>query len=158
MLVEGVARLRDRHCPATKVIVLSNGALANQARVRAGLERADVRIMKLDAGDAEVFRAVNRPAPSVTLDRIIANLAQLDDVTLQTILLDGPASNAQPEAYAAYLDAVRAIRPSSIQLYSLSRAAPLAGIREVPCEVLRMTGRDIEQRTGVPVKVYCNRA
>ena len=89
-LVAGVIRLRDRHSPRAKVTVLSNGALANRPSIRSGLLRADLRLMKLDAGDEITFQAINRarafhPHPADCRK----NLRALDDVIIQTMLLDG---------------------------------------------------------------------
>lgn len=153
-LVDGVARLRDRHCPNAGVVVLSNGALLDRRAVRDGLERADVRVMKLDAGDQRTFQDVNRPAASVRLERIADNLRRLDDIVVQTLLLDGVVSNVGAESQAAYVDALCAIEPISIQLYSVSRAAPVVGVREVPHRQLLDIARSIRCTTGIPVEVF----
>lgn len=154
-LVAGVRQLRDRHCPTAKIIVLSNGAFTHHPSVRTGLRYADKCIMKLDAGDEETFRQINRPAPPFTLRHIVDNLRQLDDIVIQTLLVDGPASNVTTEAFASYLKTLRSLRPTAVQLYTVSRPAPVEGIRGVPCEKIEELGRRIREETGIPIETYC---
>jgi wyosine [tRNA(Phe)-imidazoG37] synthetase (radical SAM superfamily) len=153
-LVEGVTWLRDRHWPTAKVVILSNAALAGRSEVRAGLALADVRLMKLDAGDAATYDAVNRPADTLSFEQIVDNLGRLDDVIVQTMLLDGAVSNVGAAARAAYLCLVRELRPTGIQLYSIARGTPVTGIRAVAPERLRSFAAEIERETGIPVEVY----
>ncbi len=153
-LVAGVVRLRDRHAPHAKVTVLSNGTRAARPEVRSGLLRADVRLMKLDAGDEATFQAINRPAPALHIAQISANLRALDEIVVQTMLLDGVVSNVHPAALSAYIAALRAIEPAAVQLYSISRSVPLTGIRAVPHETLQAIAQQIETQTQLPVHVY----
>jgi wyosine [tRNA(Phe)-imidazoG37] synthetase (radical SAM superfamily) len=152
-VVEGVTRLRDRYRPAVKVIVLSNGALVDQSDVHAGLALADVRLMKLDAGDQETYQAINRPGRAVPFERIVRHLSKLEDITLQTMLLDGAVSNVSPAARSAYLEVVRQLRPTSVQLYSLSRATPVGGLRAVEGDIFRAFADGIEA-LGIRVYAY----
>jgi len=153
-LVEGVVRMRDRHSPGAKVTVLSNGVVADRPEVLSGLLRADVRLMKLDAGDDATFQAINRPAPTVHIDRIIRNLRALDGIIVQTMLLDGVVSNVSDRALTAYIAALREIRPSSVQIYSISRSVPVVGLRAVPHATLQAIAREIEAQTYIPVHDY----
>lgn len=161
-LVAQVCWLRDRYFPAgrdaVRVVVLSNGVFADRAGVRVGLAQADVRLMKLDAGDEHTFRAVNRPPASLALERVVDNLGALRDVTLQTLLVDGSVSNVAPSACARYLDAVRLIRPTSIQLYTVSRATPVQGLRVVPDDMLRTVAKEVAAATGIPAQVFGERS
>jgi len=56
------------------VAVLTNGALLYQAEVRQALAAADVVLPSLDAAREETFRRINRPAPGLTLEMILAGL------------------------------------------------------------------------------------
>jgi wyosine [tRNA(Phe)-imidazoG37] synthetase (radical SAM superfamily) len=61
------------HLPVP-VAVLTNSSLMSDANVRADLVLADVVAAKLDAPTEALFREVNRPAPGITLTRIVEAL------------------------------------------------------------------------------------
>ncbi len=153
-LVEGAVRLRDRHCPSAQVAVLSNAALADRPEVRAGLALADVRVMKLDAGDPATYEAINRPAEDISFDLIVENLSRLDDIVLQTLLLGGVVSNVEPAARACYLRLVQKLQPARVQLYSIARSTPVADIHPVSPEILRSLAAKIDREAGISADVY----
>lgn len=76
-LVEGVVHLRDKLRPEVKTAILSNSALAWKEEIREALAKLDLRIMKLDAGDPFAWRAINRPAPSLDFETVVAGLKEL---------------------------------------------------------------------------------
>ena len=149
-----MARLRDRYCPTVKVVVLSNAALADRPEVRAGLALADVRLMKLDAGDPDTYQAANRPDEAATFERIVHNQSQLGPITLQTMLLDGVVSNMSPAARAAYVKVSRTLRPTSVQLYSIARGTPATDLHTLKPEAIGSLAAEIEAETGIPVYAY----
>jgi wyosine [tRNA(Phe)-imidazoG37] synthetase (radical SAM superfamily) len=153
-LVAGVARLRDRHCPTVKVVVLSNAALADRSEVHAGLALADIRLMKLDAGDPATYRAINRPDETVTFEKIVHNLSRLGQITLQTMILDGVVSNVSPAARAAYGRLIRTLQPTSIQLYRIARGTPITGLHALSPEAGDLFAAEIEAATGIPVHSF----
>jgi wyosine [tRNA(Phe)-imidazoG37] synthetase (radical SAM superfamily) len=57
------------------VAVLTNGSLLWQEEVRRQLLNADVVIPSLDAGDASMFRVVNRPHAGIAFDQLLFGLA-----------------------------------------------------------------------------------
>ncbi len=59
------------------VAVVTNGSLLWQPRVRRQLLAADLIIPSLDAGDAETFATMNRPAPDITFERMVDGLIQM---------------------------------------------------------------------------------
>jgi wyosine [tRNA(Phe)-imidazoG37] synthetase (radical SAM superfamily) len=61
----------------TPVAVLTNGSLLWQAELRAQLAGAQLIIPSLDAGDASLFEAVNRPHPAISFDKMVGGLKAL---------------------------------------------------------------------------------
>jgi wyosine [tRNA(Phe)-imidazoG37] synthetase (radical SAM superfamily) len=124
------------------VVVLTNGTLLYRRDVRRDLAAADVVVPSLDAAAAGLFRRVNRPAGSLSVDRIIEGLARFRDeyageIRLEIMLVKGV--NDSPAAVAALQAAVARIRPDRIELNTVvrppaeRRAEPLdpAGLRKV---------------------------
>jgi wyosine [tRNA(Phe)-imidazoG37] synthetase (radical SAM superfamily) len=124
----GLGEVIDRikamtHVP---VAVLTNGSLLWREDVRDELRNADVVIPSLDAGDAAVFRAVNRPHGQISFQRILEGLIDFRQAFrgqywLEVFLLDGyTAMDAEVAKLATCVDL---IRPDRIQLNTVSRPA-----------------------------------
>ena len=58
------------------VAVTTNCSLLHQPEVRAELSAADAVLPSLDAGTDRLYRAINRPHPSCTFDRLITGLTE----------------------------------------------------------------------------------
>jgi wyosine [tRNA(Phe)-imidazoG37] synthetase (radical SAM superfamily) len=153
-IVTGVVALRDRRQPSARVAMLSCSGVVNRPEVRAALACLDDRIMKLDAGDEATFRALNRPLPGLALESIVVGLAQLDDLVIQHMVLDGVFSNAGGPAHEAWLQAVERIRPKEIQIYSVDRPTAEANVLRVPHETLAHLAAGVQVRTGITTLAF----
>jgi wyosine [tRNA(Phe)-imidazoG37] synthetase (radical SAM superfamily) len=56
------------------VAVITNGALLYLPKMRAELSAADAVLPSLDAGNARLYRKINRPHPEVTFERLLDGL------------------------------------------------------------------------------------
>ena len=137
-----------------KVAVLSNSTAVHLERVRRALQRLDVRIMKLDAGTDRGLKLINRPAPEVSLDEIVEGLRHLEDVTLQSVFVEGEVSNTGEGDIEAWLERVREIGPRSIQVYSLENAPAMSTLTGVSAETLRAIARRAGDLTGGEAFAY----
>ncbi len=153
-LVEGLGTLRDAQCPGTAITVLSNSSTLWRPSIRRALARVDVRVMKLDVGDATAFRLTNRPCPGVEVADVVDGLRALGDVVVQTMFVAGPCGNAGPEQIDAWLAALSSVRPRRLQIYSLDRVPAEATTQAVPRERLEEIARLAVARTGAEVRVY----
>jgi len=77
-----------------KTAVITNGSLLFLESVREDLNRADVIMPTLDAGDEKVFRAVNRPHRSITFDLMLKGLVDFrseysGQIWLEVMLVKG---------------------------------------------------------------------
>jgi wyosine [tRNA(Phe)-imidazoG37] synthetase (radical SAM superfamily) len=120
------------------VAVLTNGALFHRADVRAEVARAHLVLPSLDAGDEATWRLVNRPAPGLTLGRVVDGLVALrrdyrGEVWLEVMIVAG--INDTPERVRAVAGLARRIAPDRIQLNTPvrptfdTRAAPVPAAR-----------------------------
>jgi wyosine [tRNA(Phe)-imidazoG37] synthetase (radical SAM superfamily) len=107
--------------PQFSAIVDAIVELLVRPEVRASLQRLDARIMKLDVGSEALLRSFNRPIARVTLQTLTRGLAELEDVTIQTMLAAGSGGNADAAAVEDWIARVLALRPRAVQLYSLDR-------------------------------------
>jgi wyosine [tRNA(Phe)-imidazoG37] synthetase (radical SAM superfamily) len=149
-----VRRLRDRLRPEAKIALFSNATTLGRSSVRDALAHIDLPILKLDAGDRDTFVQVNRPAPGIEVEHIIATLRRLPKVVLQTMLIDGEVSNAHKAASEAWAEAVTEIQPTRIQLMSADYPVPSPGVQRVPAYRLQRLAQEVRDRTGIPVHAY----
>lgn len=106
------------------VAVLTNGALLHQAEVRRELRDADVVLPSLDAAREGAFRRLNRPAPGLTLETILAGLKTFrkehrGQIWLEVMLLKG--INDGEGELAALKREIAAIAPDRVQLNTAVR-------------------------------------
>jgi wyosine [tRNA(Phe)-imidazoG37] synthetase (radical SAM superfamily) len=153
-IVDLVLAVRDRTGSDALVAILSNSTGLADDGVRRGLAKLDVRIMKLDAGNDEVLQRINRPAVDITIDAIVEGLKGLDDVTLQSVFVDGAVSNTGVQDVEAWLDRVDEIRPRAIQIYSLENAPAMSDLVGVPAGKLAEIARKVKERTGIEAQTY----
>ncbi|WP_316977170.1 radical SAM protein [Shumkonia mesophila] len=113
-----------RAMTAIPIAVLTNGSLLWQPEVRRDLLGASLVIPSLDAGDAKMFAAVNRPHPDLDFDRIVDGLAAFrreftGQYWLEVMLLAGhTAIEAEVRKIAAL---VERIGPDRVQINTATR-------------------------------------
>jgi len=153
-IVSGLSRLREQLRPEVKLAILSNSTTVHLPPIRETLRLLDAPIMKLDAGDPRTLAALNRPTAAVRLEHIIAGLKHVPGLIIQSVLVDGPVSNVQGQAFAAWLAALSEVRPTQVQVYSTDRPVAEAAVQRVPPATLQRLAAEIEHRTGIPVHAY----
>jgi wyosine [tRNA(Phe)-imidazoG37] synthetase (radical SAM superfamily) len=133
-LIAGIKRLTR-----VPVAVLTNGSLLWDPDVRRALMEADLVMPSLDAGDETTFQQVNRPHPDIAFDAMVDGLAAFSGqfrrlVWLEVMLVDG--INATEREVRKIAALARRIRPSRVQLNTVSRPPAEGCVRAVPAEQL----------------------
>jgi len=145
-LIDGIRKLSD-----LPVTLLTNGTLLYREDVRADCAKADVVVPSLDAGDASVFEAVNRPARDISIEKLVSGLVQFREefagqIWLEVFLV--PKFNTDPEQIGKIRELIRRIRPDKVQLNTAVRPAAEQGIQPVPAgelaEIARRIGGNCE--------------
>lgn len=106
------------------VAVLTNGSLMWQPDVRSQVMNADLIIPSLDAGDAGMFRVINRPHDSISFDEMLQGLIDLryeyrGQYWLEVFLMAG--HNAIPCDAEKLAACVSRIKPDRVQLNTVTR-------------------------------------
>ena len=101
------------------IAVLTNGTLLFKKEMREKLKKADLVIPSLDAVTPSVFKKVNRPYPSLKIDKIITGLRKFREefrgkIWLEIMLVAGVNDN--PEEIEKFKNAIEAIRPDLTQI------------------------------------------
>ncbi|UCE66503.1 MAG: radical SAM protein [Candidatus Zixiibacteriota bacterium] len=153
-LVEAVAELRGKYRPEAKIALLSNSTGLACEDVVDSLDMIDMPILKLDAGNENTFRAINRPARSIKFEDIFERLFSLDGIYIQTVFVNGQPSNIGKDDLADYIECVARIKPQEVHLYSIDRPVPNARISLVPPEKLEKMAVKITKETGVAARAF----
>ena len=153
-LVTGIKMLRDAYLPTATVGILSDATQVTRPRVRQALELLEARYMKFDAADAATWRTINLPLGATDFQAMIDGLKALGDIVLQSMFIQGSYDNTGPAHVDAWIQAVGAIWPQSVQVYTVDRGTAAEGIREVPRERLQQIADQLTAKTGIPAEVY----
>jgi len=118
-LIESLKRMTQ-----TPVAVLTNGSLLWAEDVQDGLAGADLVVPSLDAGDAPLFRQINRPHESISFERMVEGLAAFRSrfagaYWLEVFLLGG--MTALPAEVEKIGRLIARIAPDRVQLNTVTR-------------------------------------
>ena len=144
--------LRNRYCPQAKVSVLSNATMIGRADVREALMKIENNIQKLDTVSIDYIRRVDRPtSKAYNVGKVIENLKLFHGhVIIQTMFLHGcDADNTSEEFVGPWIEAVKAIAPESVMIYTVDRETPMAGLKKASREELNAI-RDRVIAEGIP--------
>ena len=146
-LIVGIKRLT-----LVPVAVLTNGSLLGARDIQDALMEADLVLPSLDAGNAELFRLVNRPHAHIEFDGMVEGLVTFRErfakpVWLEVMLLAGITGiRSEVEKIAAL---ARRIRPDRVQLNTITRPPCEEFAYPVPPESMASFARLFGRGTGV---------
>ncbi len=152
-IAERLCRLRDRVAPALRLAILSNSTTAGSNSVRRGLALFDERYMKLDAGDPMTYVRINGRG---SFGAVVDALRDLPRIIVQAMFVRddrGDVDNTTEHAVAAWIDAVDAIQPSSVHVYTIDRPPALSQLQRVPARRLREIAERV-RAAGIPAHVF----
>ena len=142
--------LRDKHCPAAKVSVLSNATQIHREDVCRALRRVDNNILKLDSAFDATVQLMNKPQGNYTVARTVELLKAFEgELIVQTMFLRGEylgqrVDNTTEEEVAAWLKLVAEIKPKQVMVYSLDRDTPCQTLEKVERDELRAIAERVE--------------
>lgn len=151
-VLRGIAALRDRLAPTARLVLLTNGTRLTQPRVRAALDLVDLPVVKLDAGDDEALRRINRPR-GVRLDEIQRGIQALPRVVIQAMFVTGAVDNTGPAQLSAWLERLRALAPASVQVTTIDRGTAMSGLLPVPARRLEEIAGRVRE-LGIPAQAF----
>ena len=136
-IIDITLALRDRYYPDAKVSVLSNATMTRREDVFQALRKVDNPILKLDAPTDEGARRVNCPVGAYHVEEIVRDLERFEgDFILQTMFLRGEGF-ATGDWVDGWMDLVRRLSPREIQVYTIDRETPQAGLRKYTVAEMR---------------------
>jgi len=162
-IIDDVIRLRNQYCPKAKVSVLSNSTMIHRLAVHDALMRVDNNILKLDTVDPEYINKVDHPNGTYDVEKIIERMKAFNGhIIIQTMFMRGEVTrqesgvgsqesvdNTGEEYVGPWLEAVKAIKPQQVMIYTIDRETPTEGLLKATREQLDAI-RDRVIAAGIP--------
>ena len=150
-IIGDTIRLRDQYCPNAKVSVLSNATMIHRQSVHDALMRVDNNIQKLDTVDPLYINKVDQPVIPYDVHQVIERLKAFQGhVIIQTMFMRGNSvDNTGEEFVGPWLEAVKAIMPQQVMIYTIDRETPTQGLLKATHEQLDAI-RDRVIAAGIP--------
>lgn len=155
-IIEDTVRIRDKYFPNAKVSVLSNATMIGRESVRKALMLVDNNILKLDTINQDYIRLIDRPVqPSYDVNAVIENMKLFNGhCIVQTMFmggtLDGESVDNTSDAFVSpWLEAVKAIAPSQVMIYTIDRETPVSSLQKASPDTLNAI-RDRVIAAGIP--------
>lgn len=153
-IVKGVKEIRDRLRPNAKLALLSNSSMVMDPQVFKSLQLIDAVMMKLDAGNEQIFQSINRPIEGIHLSTIIEGLKNINGLIIQSIFIDGSVSNVTGENFESWVDTIVDIDPEEIHLYSTERPTAEEDIIRVDGRKLKRIESKLVQQYGLNARAF----
>ena len=141
-IIDDTIRLRNHYCPKAKVSVLSNSTTIHRQEVHDALMRVDNNILKLDTIDPQYINKVDCPNGTYDVNAIIEHMKDFKGhVIIQTMFMKGQCNGESVdntgEAFVGpWLEAVKAIGPQQVMIYTIDRETPTQGLEKASREQL----------------------
>ena len=119
-----------------------------------GLNLLDERYVKLDAGSEGQFLNMNSPVTEVGIWDIMQNFAKLKDFIVQAMFTHGRRDNTDEKSVVDWIQAVKRVKPKSVQIYSVDRFPADSKITRVERGLLDEIGQALTAQTGIPAEIF----
>lgn len=153
-IVQGIRSMITTSRPDVELALFTNGSRSGDTSIQSAYQLIDQVMIKLDVGDEETFKKINRPISGFAFSDLIDGLRQTPRYIIQSCLINGGICNVSGEAYSAWLERLGALKPEAVHLYSIERSPWDQSIIIVNPEILRQIERDIRERFSFEVRAF----
>ncbi len=137
--------------------ILTNSSLFHREDIRRNLSKFDLVVAKLDAGDDETFRLINRPADKeLSIEIVVESIKKLKretngELALEVMLLESEnreLTNIEDKHLRNLIDAVADIKPDIIQLEVPYRPPSEDYVKQPSQKRLELIYRELSETLG----------
>jgi wyosine [tRNA(Phe)-imidazoG37] synthetase (radical SAM superfamily) len=153
-IAASIVKMRDEIMPEIKVALLTNSSTLSRPDVASVCKTIDAPICKLDAGDEETFRRVNRARPNIRLEDIVRNIRATPNAIVQIMMVEGELGNASEKDIDKLIHALNEAAPSFVQVYSIDYPFEESSLVPVSNEELQRIADVINRETGIEARAY----
>ncbi len=135
--------------------MLSNGAHLDSKKVVNGMNLADERVIKIDAGNDTLMAKVNDPLIRINMAKFLSGIRKLKDVTVQSLFFTGEVDNSGSEALEDWIEVIGMIKPQVVQLTTITRPTPIMpGLKALDEDALYSIAFKLKKRTMLEAAVF----
>ena len=152
-IIDDTLALRDRYFPKARVSVLSNSTFILRPEVFDALLRVDNNILKLDTVDPAYIQRIDRPLGDYHLAALMEQMKAFHGhCIIQTLFMKGTdfeghdVDNTGDAYVLPWLDAVCAIAPSMVMIYTIDRETPCPTLQKATHEELDSIAARVEAK------------
>jgi wyosine [tRNA(Phe)-imidazoG37] synthetase (radical SAM superfamily) len=137
-LAELIRRIRD--ITDIPIDIITNGSMLWMDDVFEAVKETDLIVPSLDAGDSDTYQKINRPAESITFEKILMGLNRLaencpEKVWLEVFLIDG--INADPLSVGRIAEIVNPMKFAKVQINTAVRPPAEGYVKPISPEKIR---------------------
>lgn len=148
-IVNAVIGARNSWLPGKPIALLTNGAALDQRKIADAANKLETRIVKIDAGNEKMFKAINAPLARVNLARILAGTRNLKDFVVQSFFCQGDVDNTKTADVDDWIEVIAILKPIGVQIHGLSRTSAKPGLIRCDEDTLHTIASKLERRTGM---------
>lgn len=158
-IIDITIAIRNNYFPNAKVAVLSNATTLNKPAVLDALRKTDIAMLKLDAGNEEMFSKINKPLGKLTLHSIVEGMKQLDGkLVIQSLFLKGFINgefidNTTEKEVSDWINILKILKPQKVIIYPVERATPAETLEVVDKNTLERIAEKV-RAAGFSAEVY----
>ncbi len=158
-IIDDTIQLRNNYFPESKICVLSNSTMLHLDDVVSALKKVDIPMLKLDAGNEEIFRMVNKAVVKISLNEIVENMMQLEGkFVVQSLFLKGvyngtEIDNTKSEDIKDWIEILKKLKPLKVVIYPVARATPAETMDILDTNFLNSIAEEV-RKAGLIAEVY----
>lgn len=159
-VIDDTIRLRNEYFPQAKIAVLTNGTRVHIPTVFNALSKTDKPCVKIDSLDMDIVRKLDRPVDAdYTVQRVVDTLSSntMNHLIVQSMFCQWMengewVNNFSSKNVDKWVDTIKKLRPTAVQVYTISRETPYQNMQKAPEAVLNGIAdrvRDIVKEVSV---------
>ena len=152
--MELLTTARDELMPDIPIVVMTNGAHLDARKTIMGLEMANEVMIKVDAGNEDVFKSVNSPLVRSNITKIIAGTRKLKRFSAQAFFVQGSIDNTTNVAVEEWMEVIGMTAPQKVYIYGLKRIPPISGLKAADEDTLYTIASKLKRRTSIEALVF----
>ncbi len=152
--VDLIVRSRDLYLPNTPISIFTNGVNLDTRKTTDALNRVEERMLKIDAGNERVFKAINSPLVRASITKIISSTKHLRDCIVQSFFVQGAVDNTLSSDLEDWIEVIGLIRPKAVHIHGMSRVPSVRGLQPCSEDTLYTIVQKLERRTQIRALVF----
>lgn len=148
-IVAGLVSLRNIWLEGVPLVLVTNGSALDQRRIAEAANKLDQRIVKIDAGNEKLFKAMNAPLSRVTLQKVLSGARLMKNLSIQAMFHQGSIDNTGSSDIEDWMEVVGLLKPTAVYIQGLSRKPHGSGLIRCDEDTLHTIASKLERRTGI---------